>query len=129
MELLMATLDKKARKKAYKKLYYATKAGHIRRNLGQIKNRAKRKNIEFDLDFEYVESLAVNICPVFDFDLSWGQAEGKILFNSPSLDRIDPSKGYVKGNIQFISHLANTMKNNASLEQLEKFARWILNNK
>ncbi|CAB5238875.1 hypothetical protein UFOVP230_64 [uncultured Caudovirales phage] len=124
----MTSLDKKARKKAYKKQYYATKTGHIRRNLGQIKNRAKRKNIEFDLDFEYVESLAVNVCPVFEFDLSWCQAEGKILFNSPSLDRIDPSKGYVKGNVQFVSHLANTMKSNASLEQLKKFANWILNN-
>lgn len=38
---------------------------------------------------------------------------------SPTLDRIVPEKGYVKGNVAVISHKANRIKNNGSLEELE----------
>jgi hypothetical protein len=40
--------------------------------------------------------------------------------NSPSLDRIVPSKGYVIGNIEVMSDKANRIKTNASLEEIEK---------
>jgi len=48
--------------------------------------------------------------------------------DSPTLDRIDPNKGYVKGNIQVLSHLANMMKSNATAEELHLFADWIKEN-
>ena len=46
--------------------------------------------------------------------------------NSPSLDRMDNSKGYVKGNVQVISHKANSMKFSASKDELLKFAEWVM---
>jgi len=45
---------------------------------------------------------------------------------SYSLDRIDSTQGYVKGNVQVISRLANKMKNDATKEELLLFAKGII---
>jgi hypothetical protein len=42
--------------------------------------------------------------------------------NSPSLDRIDSSKGYTPDNIWVISNKANSIKSNATVEELETIA-------
>lgn len=39
--------------------------------------------------------------------------------NSPSLDKINPIKGYVKGNVRVISQRANWLKNDATYEEME----------
>lgn len=46
--------------------------------------------------------------------------------NNPSIDRLDPSIGYIPGNICVISYKANTMKNNASYTELKTFCKNIL---
>ena len=61
------------------------------------------------------------VCPVFGVELGWDV--GGLNGNSPSLDRIDSTKGYIKGNVMMISHLANSMKQNATPEQLKQFSR------
>ncbi len=90
--------------------------------LNSIRQRAKRLGAPFDLTRD--DLIFPEKCPVFGFALE--RNRGKVNFNSPSIDRIDPSRGYTKDNIQVISYKANTMKNNASKEELEMFARWIL---
>ena len=68
------------------------------------------------------------MCPVFGIPLSQGCPSGAWTerYTSPSIDRIIPELGYVKGNIQVISFLANVMKHNATKEQLKLFALWVL---
>jgi hypothetical protein len=54
--------------------------------------------------------------------LEWSTYRGKGsggIANSPSLDRIDPTKGYVKGNVWIISSKANTFKSYATHEELK----------
>lgn len=72
----------------------------------------------------YCKTIAPERCPVFDQPF----AERGAGFSpwSPSIDKIDPCKGYVRGNIQVISMLANSMKRNATPEQLQQFALWAL---
>lgn len=93
--------------------------------LVNVKNRARQNGIEFNLELEDIA--LPEFCPVLGvkLDLSYGDKGKKSLPNSPSIDRIDPSKGYVKGNIQVMSRLANGMKSNASPDQLLSFAKWV----
>ena len=90
--------------------------------LRNIQQRAKEKNIDFSLSVEDIASPP--LCPVFGFELERNKGIPK--YNSPSVDRIDPTKGYTKDNIQVISQLANSMKQNATKEQLIQFAEWVL---
>ena len=91
--------------------------------VGRAKSRSKERNIEFDLIYTDIE--IPTHCPVLGVELKETKGKSGCFTNSPSLDRIDPNKGYVKGNIQVISSLANVMKNNANPEQLLAFADWV----
>ena len=55
-------------------------------------------------------------CPVLGIRLQRGI--GKPCYASPSLDRIVPRKGYVPGNVRVISFRANTLKQNATIEEM-----------
>jgi hypothetical protein len=72
----------------------------------------------------YLKSIAPQKCPVFGVKLVTGK--NHMHKWSPSADRIDPKKGYVRGNIQIISMFANTMKQDANSKQLKQFAEWVL---
>lgn len=93
------------------------------------KERAKHKNLPFTIEF--TDLVFPPTCPILGFPLVSfsGNVEKKSggRWNSPSIDRIIPELGYVKGNVQVISHLANMMKSSATPEQLLKFSNWIQN--
>ena len=81
----------------------------------RAKRRASQEGLLFNI--EPTDITIPETCPVFGWPLAIG--DGASHDASPSLDRVVPEKGYVKGNIWVISHLANRIKNNATLEQLE----------
>lgn len=87
--------------------------------LYRVKNRAKRLGIPFDL--ERTDISIPDFCPVLGIELIYRGGVGSGYHaNSPSLDRIKPSLGYVKGNVRVISARANLLKNDASVEELER---------
>lgn len=90
----------------------------------RAKQRARELNREFDI--EVSDIVIPELCPVLGvpLEIHSGSSGGKP--NSPSLDRINSSKGYIKSNIQVISHKANQMKIDADINELRMFARWIL---
>ena len=90
--------------------------------------RAKRANLPCTITPEKVLALIGDgICPVlgikYDFSAQFGQGGGDA---SPSLDRFEPSLGYVDGNCSVISWLANQIKHNATPDQVQKVADWMM---
>jgi hypothetical protein len=69
-------------------------------------------------------------CPVLgielDYPLKCGmRGKERPQANWPSLDRFDPHKGYVPGNVFVISYRANTLKNNSTYEEILKIAKYL----
>lgn len=88
------------------------------------KKRAVKKNVPFDVTAKYIVSIMTDECPVFGTTFQW-VGNGGILPTSPSLDRIDPSKGYVEGNLVIISSKANSIKSAYKSKDLYKVAQWL----
>lgn len=77
--------------------------------------RALRDGVPFSITPQDI--IIPEFCPVFGFRLE--RAKGKATSASPSLDKIVPSLGYVRGNVWVISNRANTLKHDATVEELE----------
>lgn len=87
--------------------------------LAKARSRAKAARIPFNLTVEDV--VIPDLCPLLVIPLVAGTK--KLSANSPTLDRKVPALGYIRGNVWVISHRANTVKNNATLEEIELLAR------
>jgi hypothetical protein len=87
----------------------------------ETKKRAKKRHIPFSIDV--FDIVIPKVCPILGIELSFGI--GTAHDASPSLDRIVPSKGYVKGNCFIISSKANRMKQENTLEDLQKIIAYI----
>ena len=91
---------------------------------GILNHAAKRKqHLGFDIDMGYLLSLygqQRGLCAISGMDMTYLAGHGKVHTNI-SLDRIDSSKGYVRGNVQFVCDYVNRMK--SDLSQLD-FVSW-----
>jgi len=89
----------------------------------QIRARSKRKNLEFNLTEEYLESIypTEGMCPLLNIALDWDSPPYHD--NTPSLDRIDNSKGYIKGNVHWVSWRANRLMSNMQPDEIFMLAQ------
>lgn len=83
----------------------------------RARRRAVARGLPFDLEIEDIRIPVT--CPVLGIRLNTTIGSGQS-DNSPSIDRLDSSKGYVRGNVYIISMKANRIKNDATVEDLEK---------
>ena len=107
------------KEKAYREKNYIKTIFWCRRSI------AKSERVEFTIKFE--DLVVPLVCPVLGItlDLSGApRAGGVAADNSPSIDRINPERGYVAGNVAIISWLANRLKSNGSADQHEAIAKY-----
>ena len=77
------------------------------------KRRAERRGIEFSIG---PDDLSVpDICPLLEIPID---SYSKKPDFRPSIDRIDNSKGYVKGNVMIVSQRANRIKSDCCGEEM-----------
>ena len=88
----------------------------------QVKNRAKRKQIPFNLKVSDI--IIPEYCPILGVKLDTNMSMNYKY--SPSLDKINPKVGYIKGNVMIISMKANLMKNDATKEELLNFSNYFI---
>jgi hypothetical protein len=93
----------------------------VRRNRSKCgpKRRKQRRSIPIN----HYQTLFVTHCPLLGIELSYKLPQKSLLDNYATLDRIDSSKGYTVDNVQIISYRANTIKNNATLEEMQLIAK------
>jgi hypothetical protein len=93
--------------------------------LANIRERSRRNGYESDLEVADLPELT-NSCPVLGVLYTKGSLKNKDF--SPSIDRKNPNLPYLKkykGNLTFISHKANRIKSNASVEDVTKVLQYM----
>jgi len=93
-----------------------------RRMIYRVKQFGLKCNLMKADIYEMVEQLTY--CPILGIPFNWSYSGKTATFGSPSLDKIDPTLGYVKGNAQIISYRANRLKRDASLQELVQLRDW-----
>lgn len=74
--------------------------------------RAKNAGLEFTLTF--YDLALPEVCPILGLKLVYARGRGRANWDAPSVDRIDPSKGYTPDNCRVISLRANTLRSNCT---------------
>ena len=95
-------------------------------NLAKVMLKAARiRAARLGLPFEITPADIVipKMCPVLGVELKCGV--GRLGQYSPSLDRLDPSLGYIRTNVTVISFRANSIKQDASSDELRAVADWM----
>lgn len=103
---------------------YRTKymRGYSRKNPERMlwqaaRDRARRDGYEHTITIEDIN--IPEFCPLLGIRLERGEGIGGVQGSSPTLDKITPKLGYIKGNVWVISARANTLKNDATLQELQ----------
>ncbi len=99
--------------------------------LHQAKSRCNKSGVHFAL--KPSDIFIPDVCPVLglkltssgDYAKDDGHSHGARA-TSASLDRIIPELGYVPGNVMVISHRANTLKQDATVEELTALINWLV---
>lgn len=89
----------------------------------KARQRARLKGVEFAITTGDIH--IPTHCPVFGTELRMGSRASH--YDAPTLDRIDPARGYTPDNIVVISWRANKIKSDATVEELRRLAEFFLN--
>jgi hypothetical protein len=107
------------------KARYATTEAHLKRKLSRLKERAKRFDFPFNLEYDDLyKQLVQQDFKCFYTDeplIFYKYKELPARKVAPSIDKIDTTKGYVKGNIVWCLDRVNRIKQDMTLEEMKKW--------
>jgi hypothetical protein len=95
-----------------------------------VRDRAKRKGLIIDFNWEFLKELWIKqkgICVISGIQMTYIMSCGRVPTNV-SVDRIDPSIGYIRENIQLVCMTVNQMKSDLSISELLGFCSKIIKN-
>lgn len=104
-------------KQRYHERHHGTIKHHVQE---KISTWRKASCVPSDLTVDYLVSLyekQKGRCFYSDEEMIFGWVDGKVHHNSLSLDKLDPAKGYVQGNVVWCTYLVNTMKQDMTEQQ------------
>lgn len=107
---------------------------YLKRRLGGYKRNSQKKNVKFDLTVEFLLELwnkQKGCCYYTGMEMKKAiKQAGSHDWDSPSLDRLEPSKGYVVGNVVFCTYAVNSFKQSLNEKQFKdvlKSIKWWFN--
>lgn len=111
----------------------ATAIGTLKYLDTQIKSRAKRKGLEHDLTYEWLEELyhkQGGVCARTGAVLAASSPHraSRASANTISVDRVDSTSGYTKDNVELVTCICNTAKNAYSHKELLEFCKAYVSN-
>ncbi len=86
------------------------------------RRQANKRGLPFDITLEYILSLPHDICPILGTPLIW--SGGAFSPHTGSLDKVIGNKGYVPGNVVWMSLRANLLKRDATQEEVKLIHEW-----
>lgn len=101
---------------------------HLRKVLRSIKE--DRRKLQVNIDLQYLKNLwdaQKGLCKISGLTMDYTRNPRKHNLYNASLDRIDSSRGYIVGNVQWLCWMVNRMKGENSLEQLLEICNNIIN--
>lgn len=113
--------EQKRRERESKKSSKTEEELRIIKLVESARTRSRKKGIPFNVRYDDIPT--PKHCPYLGVELSY---DGVMSNNMVSLDRIIPELGYVAGNIQIISLLANQMKSSATIGELLRFSESVI---
>ena len=99
--------------------------------VSNAKIRSKADGRIFNISTEYIKSIFPKDarCPVLGVKFDMTLKKGGTQKHSPTLDKIIPEKGYVKGNLIIVSWIVNRIKGDVNYDEMEKILKYYLKNK
>lgn len=104
---ILKRLDPEYCKKSNESWRLYTRNNYEARTLASIKSKCKKYNLPFNLDI--TDIVIPEVCPKTGIKLRVHTERGKYI-DTPSIDRIIPKLGYIKGNIQIVCYWYNIAK-------------------
>lgn len=108
------------------KSYEQLKNDRIARINYALSQSIKGTGVAYSIDTKYLIVIAPDLCPIFKIPLTWSlRGRKNPQDNYPVIETIIPERGYVKGNVAWVSRKASKIKSGTTEVEIYAVADWV----